>query len=119
MNPLLYLFIGLAAGIFGGFFGIGGGIVMVPVLVFLVGLTQHQAQGTALAAMVPCVTIFAALKYYNCGNIKLFIAIFMSMGLLLGGFIGANFANVVPGPLLKKGFGALLLFASVRMIFFK
>lgn len=119
MNPVFYLLIGILAGVSSGFFGIGGGVIMVPALVFLFGLTQHQAQGTALAAMVPCITIFAALRYYYSGNIKLLIAIFMSIGLLAGGYIGAQFANNVSGPLLKKLFGCLLLFASIRMIFFK
>ena len=118
MNPVFYVLIGVLAGISSGFFGIGGGIIMVPALVFLFGLTQHQAQGTTLTAMLPCITIFSALKYYYNGNVKIPIAVFMAIGLLLGGYVGAQFVSHVPAALLKKLFGSLLLFVSIRMIFF-
>ena len=119
MSNILYLILGILAGVSSGLFGIGGGIIMVPVLALLFGLTQHQAQGTALTAMVPCITIFAALRYYQSGNVKIIVAVFMAAGLMIGGYIGAGFANVIPDPVLKKVFGVLLLFMSVRMIFFK
>lgn len=119
MNPITYLLIGILAGTFSGFFGIGGGIIMVPALVFLFGLTQHQAQGTTLAAMVPPITLVAALRYYYSGNVKLALAIFMSIGLVFGGYIGAELTHYVPDPVLKRLFGILLLSVSIRMIFFK
>ena len=117
MSPLLYVLIGVLAGVSSGFFGIGGGVVMVPALVLLVGFTQHQAQGTALAAMVPCVTIFAALRYYQSGNVKLVMAAFIAAGILLGGYVGATFANNVPATILRRIFACLLLFASIRLMF--
>jgi len=117
MSPLLYVLIGVLAGTAGGFFGIGGGLVMVPALVLLAGFTQHQAQGTALAAMVPCVTIFAAFRYYQSGNVEITAAIFIAAGILLGGYIGATFANNVTAVVLRRVFAGLMLFASIRLMF--
>ena len=71
---ILYLVLGIVAGIFSGFFGIGGGTILIPVLVYLLGLTQHQAQGTTLAIMIPPIGLLAAIKYYLEGNIKLSMA---------------------------------------------
>ena len=119
MYPIFYVLLGVFAGVSSGLFGIGGGIVMVPVLVVLFGLTQHQAQGTPLAAIVPCVTIFAAFRYYQGGNVKVLMAILMALGLMLGGYIGANFANNIPNVILRKMFGVVLLFVSIRLIIFK
>ncbi len=117
MGPLLYVLIGVLAGVSSGFFGIGGGIVMVPALVLLAGFTQHQAQGTALAAMIPCVTFFAAFRYYQGGNVKVLTAVFIAAGIFLGGYIGAVFANNIPGTILRRIFACLLLFASIRLLF--
>jgi len=80
MNQLLYIMLGIIAGIFSGIFGIGGGTVLIPVLVFLFGLTQHQAQGTTLAIMIPPIGLLAALRYYYSGNVKLNIAAFICLG---------------------------------------
>jgi len=75
MTILLYLVIGLVAGLVSGAFGIGGGTLMVPLFVLLFGLTQHQAQGTALAVMLPPVFLFAVLQYYWAGNVKVQMAV--------------------------------------------
>lgn len=119
MNQVLYVILGLVAGIASGIFGLGGGTILIPALVFLFGLTQHQAQGTTLALMVPPIGLLAALRYYYSGNVKLGMAAFICIGFLFGGLIGANFVQNVPDPLLKRSFGVFLLFVSLRMIFFK
>jgi uncharacterized membrane protein YfcA len=119
MAQILYVILGLVAGIFGGLFGIGGAVIIIPALVYLFGLTQHQAQGTTLAIMVAPIGILAAMRYYQSGNVNLSIAIFVCLGFFVGGFIGAHFAQYVPGPILKKMFGVLLLFISMQMIFGK
>ncbi|HTZ11681.1 MAG TPA: sulfite exporter TauE/SafE family protein [Candidatus Margulisiibacteriota bacterium] len=119
MSQLLYILLGLVTGIFGGMFGIGGGIILIPALVFLFGLTQHQAQGTSLAVLVPPIGILAALRYYQNGNVKLGIAGFICLGFIFGGLIGANFVQGLPDASLKKLFGVFLLFVSLRMIFTK
>jgi len=119
MTQIAYILLGLAAGICGGMFGIGGGSILIPALIFLFGLTQHQAQGTTLAIMVPPIGLLAAWRYYHSGNVKLDIAGFVCLGFFVGGLIGANFVQNVPDPLLKKLFGVFLLVISLRMIFFK
>jgi len=119
MNYLLYIILGLVAGIFGGAFGIGGGIILIPALVYLFGLTQHQAQGTTLAILVPPIGLLAALKYYYNGNVKLGMAGFICLGFFVGGLIGASFIQNIADPLLKRLFGIFLLIVSLNMIFTK
>lgn len=116
MNYLIYIILGLVAGIFGGMLGIGGGTILIPVLVYIFGLTQHQAQGTTLAIMVPPIGLLAALRYYYSGNVKLGMAAFICIGFFVGGLIGAHFIQNVSEPLLKKLFGIFLLVISMRMI---
>ncbi len=119
MPQLLYIILGIVAGVFGGMFGIGGGTILIPVLVYLFGLTQHQAQGTTLAIMVPPIGLLAALRYYYAGNVKLGMASFICIGFLIGGLIGANWVHNLSDPLLKKLFGVYLLFVSLNMILSK
>jgi len=119
MMQILYVILGLVAGIFGGMFGIGGGAIIVPVLVFLFGLTQHQAQGTTLAILVPPIGLLAAMRYYQSGNVKLSIAAFVCIGFFVGGLIGANFVHNLSDPMLKKMFGVFLLLISLQMIISK
>ncbi len=119
MNQVLYIILGVIAGMFGGMFGIGGGTILIPALVYLFGLTQHQAQGTTLAIMVPPIGLLAAWRYWQAGNVKLSMAAFICAGFFVGGLIGANVIHNVSDPMLKKLFGFYLLFISVRMIFSK
>ncbi|MBM3246069.1 MAG: sulfite exporter TauE/SafE family protein [Candidatus Omnitrophica bacterium] len=116
MNQLLYIGLGLVAGIASGVFGIGGGIILIPAMVYLFGLTQHQAQGTTLALMVPPIGLLAALRYYYSGNVKLGMAGFICLGFFVGGLIGAHFVQNLADPLLKRSFGIFLLIISLRMI---
>jgi len=116
MNQLLYIGLGLVAGVFGGMFGIGGGTILIPALVYLFGLTQHQAQGTTLAIMIPPIGLLAAMRYYYAGNVRLGMAALICVGFLIGGLIGANFVQNFPDPVLKKLFGVYLLFISINMI---
>jgi len=118
MLQLAYVALGLTAGIFSGFMGLGGGILLTPILVYIFGLTQHQAQGTSLAVMVPPITLLAALRYYYSGNVKLDIALFIALGFLVGGLIGAQVVQAVPDLVLKKIFGAILLIVAVKRIVF-
>jgi uncharacterized protein len=118
MNYLLYVTLGLCVGAVGGFFGICGSI-LVPVLIMVLGFTQHQAQGTALAVMVMPIGLLAAWRYWLAGHIKIPVVACICMGFLIGGLVGAHFAQNVSDPLLKRLFGILLLCISLRMIFFK
>ncbi len=117
MTNMLYVILGLVAGAFSGLFGIGGAVVIIPALVFIFGLTQHEAQGTTLAIMVLPIGLLAAIRYYQSGNVKLTIAAFIVMGFFVGSLIGAHFVQYVPGPLLKRVFGVFLFLISLQMIF--
>ena len=116
MNQILYIILGLIAGICGGMFGIGGGTILIPALVYICGMSQHQAQGTTLAIMVPPIGLLAALRYYYSGNVKLSVAGFVCIGFFIGGLIGASFIQNVPEQLLKRLFGIFLLGIAVKMV---
>jgi uncharacterized membrane protein YfcA len=116
MHQFLYIILGLVSGIFSGIFGIGGGTILIPALVYIFGLTQHQAQGTTLAIMVPPIGLLAAVRYYIEGNVKLGMALFICLGFFLGGLIGAHFIQGVSDLTLKRLFGIYLAVISVRMI---
>lgn len=113
---LLYLLLGLVAGIFSGLIGIGGGIIIVPALVFLFGLSQHQAQGTTLALLVPPIGLLAAWTYYKEGYVDLRIASLICLGFFLGGLLGAKLATGLSSPVLEKLFGIALLLVSLKML---
>lgn len=119
MAQALYIILGVVAGTLSGMFGIGGGIILIPALVFIFGLTQHQAQGTTLALMIPPIGLLAALRYYQSGNVKLGMAGFICLGFFVGGFMGANLVQNFSEPLLRKGFALFLLFVSLHMLFAK
>jgi uncharacterized membrane protein YfcA len=116
MNIALYIALGLLAGACSGFLGIGGGTIIIPVLVYMFGLTQHQAQGTTLALMIPPIGLLAALKYYYEGNVNIQIAAFVCLGFFIGGLLGAYLVTPVPEPVLKKVFGLFLLGVGLKMI---
>ena len=119
MPFILYLMVGLIAGIVGGALGLGGGAVMVPIFVLLFGLTQHQAQGTALAVMLPPILILAVLRYYWAGNVKVQMAIFVAIGFTMGAFLGAHFVQNIPEVQLKRAFGIFLVIIGIKMAFIK
>ncbi|MFH1692043.1 MAG: sulfite exporter TauE/SafE family protein [Candidatus Omnitrophota bacterium] len=116
---ILYLILGLVTGVFGGFLGIGGATIVVPALVFCFGFSQHQAQGTILAAMIPPIGLLAAIRYYHAGNVNIQAALLIAVGFFVGGYFGARFVEYIPEIVLKKVFGVFLLLIAARMIFFK
>jgi uncharacterized protein len=117
MLPIvLYLVLGLIAGFISGLIGIGGGVLIVPALVFWFGLSQHEAQGTTLAMLVPPVGLLAAWSYYKHGYVNLEIAAFLCAGFFFGGFIGAKLATGISDVLLERVFGFALLAIAVKMI---
>ena len=119
MNIFLYLFLGLITGVFSGLIGIGGAIIIIPSLVLLFGLSQHMAQGTTLALMVPPIGLLAAWTYYKQGFVDFKIAAFICLGFFVGGLLGAKFATQIPDQMLRKVFGFVLLLVSLKMIFTK
>ncbi|MEN6374787.1 MAG: TSUP family transporter [Smithella sp.] len=116
INIMLYIALGLVAGIFSGLIGIGGGVIIVPALIFLFGLSQHQAQGTTLALLVPPIGILAAWQYYTQGYVNVKIAAFICIGFFLGGLLGAKFATGLSNALLEKIFGAAMILIGLKML---
>ncbi len=119
VSALLYLLLGLVAGALSGLIGIGGGVIIVPALLFLFGLSQHQAQGTTLALLVPPIGILAAWTYYKQGYVNLEIAAFICVGFFFGSFLGAKIATGLSNVVLERIFGVALLLIALKMIFAK
>jgi hypothetical protein len=107
---------GLIAGTASGALGIGGGIVVVPTLVFLLGLSQHSAQGTSLAFMLPPIGLLAAINYYKSGYVNIKYAIVLVLAFFIGSYLGSVISINLPDKILKKAFGILMLFAGIKMI---
>ena len=107
----------MLAGAFSGAFGIGGATIIIPALVYLFSFSQHQAQGTAIAALLPPVGLLAALKYYYSGNVVIDVALYMAIGFLVGGFIGALIVQPIPDIILRRAFAVYLIAIAVRMLF--
>lgn len=118
-NVLLYMLLGLTAGLLSGLIGIGGGIIIVPALILFFGLSQHQAQGTTLALLIPPVGILAAWAYYKQGYVLLDVAGYMCVGFLFGGFAGAKVATHLSDLVLEKVFGVALLLIAIKMLLAK
>lgn len=119
ISIFLFLLLGLITGIFSGLIGIGGAIIIIPSLVLLFGMSQHTAQGTTLALMVPPIGLLAAWTYYRAGYVDLKVAALICLGFFVGGFIGARFVTDIPDLLLRRIFGVVLLLAALKMIFTK
>jgi uncharacterized protein len=117
VSSVLLLAIGVVAGVLSGIFGIGGGVVIVPALIYLAGFRQHQATGTSLAVLLPPIGIAAAYEYYRNGNVDIRAAAFIAIGVLAGGYLGAVVANRVAGPYLRLAFGLFVVTLGVYLIF--
>jgi uncharacterized membrane protein YfcA len=114
---LLYILLGLVAGVLSGLIGIGGGVIIVPSLIFLFGFSQHEAQGTTLALLVPPIGILAAWTYYQQGYVDVRAAVLICLGFFGGGLLGAKVATSLSNVLLEKVFGGALLLIALKMIF--
>lgn len=112
---LLLLCVGLLAGILSGLIGVGGGIIIVPLLV-LFGFTQHQAQGTSLAALLPPVTLLAVINYHKAGHINWKYALIISLIFIVGGYLGSKIAIAIDQKILKKVFGVILLLIAGKLL---
>lgn len=108
--------IGLFAGMLSGFVGVGGGIIIVPALVFLLGLTQHQAQGTSLFVLMLPVVSFAVLNYWKSGNVKWEYGLVIAMTFIVGAFFGSKLSLKISPGLVQLLFGILMAYISFRMI---
>ena len=118
-SAILFILIGILAGILSGMFGIGGGIIIVPALVYLCGFSQLKAQGTSLAILLPPVGIFAFIEYYKKGQVNLQAGVLIVIFLVIGSVFGSKLAQNLPIEVMKKSFGILMLIISIKMIFSK
>ena len=116
---LILIGIGILTGVMAGMLGIGGAIIMIPALVFILGISQQTAQGTSLAVMLPPVGILAAYNYYKAGQVNIKFAIILAVFFLVGSYFGSKLALTLPQNVLKKVFGVLLLLVALRMLFSK
>lgn len=114
---VLFIVLGLLAGILSGLIGIGGGVMIVPSLIFWFGFSQQEAQGTTLGLLVPPIGILAAWTYYQQGYVNLKVAALICVGFVLGGLLGAKLAVTLPSKLLERIFGIALLAIALKMIF--
>ncbi len=109
--------IGLSAGILSGIFGIGGGILVIPALIFFYGMEQKLAQGTTLLMMVPPIGLLAALEYLKRGQANWQAALWICLGFVVGGYLGSKWVGAVPSLYLKKTFALLMIGVGIRMFF--
>ena len=113
---LLLLLIGLAAGMLSGLVGVGGGIIVVPALVFALGFTQQQAQGTSLGLLLLPIGIFAVINYYKQGYIDIRVVLIMSVAFILGAYLGSKFSLSLPEEIVRKIFAIILFWAGIKMM---
>lgn len=110
---IIYLSIGLVAGVASGLVGIGGGILIVPALVIFLGFSQQMAQGTTLALMIPPIGLLAAWTYYKHGHIDYKVAAFICIGFFIGGLFGSKIAVALPTDILRKIFSISMIFIGI------
>lgn len=110
------LIIGLCAGVLSGMVGVGGGLIIVPALVFFIGMNQHSAQGTSLGLLLLPAGILAVLNYYKAGNIDLKVVGILAVGFLVGGYYGSKWSLSLPQDTVKKIFAIFLFYTAFKMI---
>ncbi len=115
-DKLKLLLLGLVTGIINGIFGSGGGMVIVPALVFLVGLKDYKAHATAISIILP-ISIISTIIYFFNSTIPLKLSLYVMGGGLVGSFIGAKFLKKIPANVLRKVFGLIIIYTAIRMIF--
>jgi uncharacterized membrane protein YfcA len=116
---LILCIIGVITGIMAGMLGIGGAIIMIPALVYILGFSQHMAQGTSLAVMLPPIGILAAYNYWKAGEVNFKFALILAVAFIVGSYFGSKLALNIPQSVLKKIFGILLLLVAAKMLLSK
>ena len=116
---LLLVVVGLITGALAGMLGIGGGIIMIPALVYIFGFSQYQAIGTSLAVMLPPIGLFAAYNYYKAGHINVWYAIILAVTFMVGSYFSSKFALNIPQQVLRKIFSVFVIIIALKMFFSK
>ena len=115
-SSLLFVAIGLVAGVLAGVFGLGGGVVIVPALIYLAGFSQHRATGTSLAVLLPPIGFAAMWEYYRHDNVNVRAAMIIAAAVFVGGWVGAVVANRVSGPYLRLAFGVFVVVLGLSLM---
>jgi len=115
MEILILLFVGLIAGLISGFLGIGGGIVIIPALVYLLGYSQQNAQGTSLGLLVPPIGLLAVINYHKGGFVNFKAAAIMCITFIIGSYISSKIVVDLPESIVKKSFAVFLLFYAMKL----
>jgi len=113
---LILLSIGVMAGILSGFVGIGGGVIIVPALVFALGLSQHEAQGTSLFVLMMPVVLLSVINYWKAGNVNWKFGLLIAVAFVIGGYIGSKLSLKLSPGIVKLIFGVIMAFLSFRLI---
>lgn len=113
---MILIIIGLVAGLVSGLVGIGGGIIIAPALVILLGFSQKMAQGTTLALLVPPIGILAALAYYKQGYVNIYAAIFIILGFVVGSFVGAKYLTGLSNVMVTRVFAVFLIAVAIKLL---
>lgn len=116
---LILVILGILTGFLAGMLGIGGGLIVIPALVMIMGMSQQAAQGTSLAMMLPPIGIIAAYNYYKAGHVDIKIALILAVMFIIGSYFGSKIAVKLSQELLKKIFGVFLLLVAIKMLFWK
>lgn len=115
---LILICVGIAAGMLSGMVGVGGGIIIVPALIYFLGYSQMNAQGTSLALIMLPVGFLGVIQYYKMGHINYNIVMIIAVGFVLGSFFGSKFALSLPQETMKKTFAILMILIAIKMLFF-
>ena len=116
---VVLVLIGLLAGILSGFVGVGGGLIIVPALVYIMGLSQHEAQGTSLGVLLLPVGILAVVNYYKAGALDIRYALIIALAFVLGGYFGSKWSLVLSETVVRRVFGAIMLVGAIKLMLTK
>lgn len=116
---LILVMIGLVAGVLSGMLGIGGGIVMIPAMIYILGQSQLMAQGTSLAVMLPPIGLVAAMNYYKAGNVNIMYAVIIALFFIIGSYFSSKLVIKFDPKLLRRMFAVLIIAVGAKMFFQK
>ncbi len=116
---IILVLIGLTAGLFGGMLGIGGGLIIIPALIYFAGFSEHQAIGTSLAVMLPPIGLFAAYNYYISGHVNVKYALIIAVVFMIGSYFSSKIAVNMPENVIRKIFSVFLFIIAIKMFFSK
>ncbi len=115
---IIILLVGLAAGVLSGLVGVGGGIIIVPALIYFLGFSQMNAQGTSLALILLPVGILGVIQYYKQGHVDINVVLILAIGFIAGSLIGSKISLSLPQETVKKIFAILMILIAIKMLFF-